>query len=336
MPDTLPPLLTTVLRVVDGRISVATRRGCASHRTDWLIAELAARQNGVVATWQLLRLGITEAAIRRRVHADRLHRIDFGVYAVGHREIDRDGRRRSALLVAGREAAISHRSAGHLQALRGGDGESVQVTVPCNGGRRRPWIHRCASLSPLDVELVRGFRCTTVPRTLVDMAGTAGRRELVSAVKAADYVGRLDIGAVAAAAGRVDRPRGIRVLRAIIVGYEDHPGVPFTVLERAYERLCSGHDVARGIPQRSIPGSTRRVDVLYREAMLAVELDGRSAHARLAALADDRRRDAELAALGYLTLRFTRTELTGERAAVTVALVRDTLACRHAQLHAAA
>jgi Protein of unknown function (DUF559)/Transcriptional regulator, AbiEi antitoxin len=336
MSDTLPPLLATVLQVVDRRITVALRRGCASHRTDWLIAELAARQNGVVATRQLLRLDITEAAIRRRAGADRLHRIDFGVYAVGHREIDRNGRRRSALLVAGQDAAISHRSAGHLQALRGGDGEQVHVTVPCNGGRRRPWIHRCASLSPLDVELVRGFRCTTVPRTLVDLAGIVGRRELVSAVRAADYVGRLDVGAVAAAAGRVDRPRGIRVLRAILVDYEDHPGVPFTVVERGYERLCVRHDVPLGIPQRSIPGSTRRVDVLYREAMLAVELDGRSAHARLAALADDRRRDAELAALGYLTLRFARADLTGERAAVTAALVRRTLARRNAHMRAAA
>ena len=48
------------------------------------MADLAGRQQGVVAVWQLRPLGLGKRAIARRVADGHLHRRYRGVYAVGH------------------------------------------------------------------------------------------------------------------------------------------------------------------------------------------------------------------------------------------------------------
>ena len=60
---------------------------------DASLAELAARQHGVVAFEQLLALGLTKSGVQRRVEAGRLHRLHRGVYAVGHPRASLDGKR---------------------------------------------------------------------------------------------------------------------------------------------------------------------------------------------------------------------------------------------------
>lgn len=51
---------------------------------DKIVGELAGRQHGVVARWQLLGLELGTDRIVRRVRLGRLIRLDAGVYAVGH------------------------------------------------------------------------------------------------------------------------------------------------------------------------------------------------------------------------------------------------------------
>jgi predicted transcriptional regulator of viral defense system len=75
-------------------------------------------QHGVVATWQLLALGLTMGSIRARVANGRLHRVHRGVYAVGHRRLTVKGRMMAAVLACGPDAVLSHRSAISLWELR--------------------------------------------------------------------------------------------------------------------------------------------------------------------------------------------------------------------------
>lgn len=56
------------------------------------LAEIAARQHGVVALAQLAALGLDREAVRRRVEDGRLHRVHRGVYAVGHSRLTREAR----------------------------------------------------------------------------------------------------------------------------------------------------------------------------------------------------------------------------------------------------
>jgi hypothetical protein len=59
---------------------------------------LARRQHGVLARQDLLRLGLRRARIKHRVASGRLHPVGRGVYAVGRRELTREGRWMAAVL----------------------------------------------------------------------------------------------------------------------------------------------------------------------------------------------------------------------------------------------
>ncbi len=59
----------------------------ASRGIDAAIAALAGKQHGVVALFQLVAMGLSPRAVRKRVAAGRLHRIHRGVYAVGHAKL---------------------------------------------------------------------------------------------------------------------------------------------------------------------------------------------------------------------------------------------------------
>jgi len=134
--------------------------------------KLAARQQGVVARRQLLAAGVSSDAIRHRLENGRLHVLYRGVYAVGVPQVDRRGRWLDAVLACGDSAVLSHRSAAaHLGLLEFAPGP-VDVTVPRAGARSRPGILVHATRSPAAAEVVRrqAIPCTSVERTLVDLA----------------------------------------------------------------------------------------------------------------------------------------------------------------------
>jgi len=62
-----------------------------SEERDAKLAKLASRQHGVVAYWQLLRVGFSDGAIEHRLAKGFLHRLHRGVYAVGHPNVSREG-----------------------------------------------------------------------------------------------------------------------------------------------------------------------------------------------------------------------------------------------------
>src|SRR3712207_4087664 len=75
------------------------------------IAQIAARQHGVVTTKQLTDAGLGRMAVSERSRNGRLHRIYRGVYAVGHCGLSLQGRFMAAVLACGEGAVLSHVSA---------------------------------------------------------------------------------------------------------------------------------------------------------------------------------------------------------------------------------
>jgi hypothetical protein len=87
---------------------------------DALVAELAARQHGVVARRQLVALELGHRAIDYRLAAGRLHPVHRGVFAVGHRRLTQHGLWMAAVLACGVGAVLSHRAAARCGVCSGG------------------------------------------------------------------------------------------------------------------------------------------------------------------------------------------------------------------------
>ena len=162
--------------------------------TDHPIAEIAARQGGVVSRAQLVGLGLSTSGIDRRVGAGRLHRIHRGVYAVGHPQVGEVGRRWAAVLACAPGAVLSHESAGAAWDLVRAPSGAVHVTIRPGGHRAVPGIrlHRSRSIGR-EITTLEGLPVTTVARTLIDLAGSGLRaRRLEALVDRAEQLHLVD------------------------------------------------------------------------------------------------------------------------------------------------
>jgi hypothetical protein len=144
----------------------------ATDPSDEVIARFANRQGGVVSRTQLVARGITARSIERRLEAGRLRAIYRGVYAVGHDAIPIRGRLCAALLVAGPDSALSHRTAAYVLTLLPSMPPFVDVTTTNHRRRNRPGLafHHAASL---ETRRKHGLSVTTPIRTLSATAPTA-------------------------------------------------------------------------------------------------------------------------------------------------------------------
>jgi hypothetical protein len=277
---------------------------------DQAIAALAAGQHGVVALGQLVDLGLSASAVRNRVAAGRLHRIHRGVYTVGCALLSRDGRFMAAILACGPGAAISHRTAAARWSLGMTTRRWIDVTAGAYTRRHRSGIrlHRAHSLAPHDVILVDNIATTSLARTLLDVAEDATRRELERACDRAAARRMLDTAAVDDVLARASGRRGAPILAAVLA--EHRVGSTLTRNELEERFLQIGRDA--GLPpdavNRWIPfpgGGGAEADFVYERQGLIVEVDGRDPHTTRQAFEADRRRDQQLALLGWRVIRFT-------------------------------
>src|ERR1700733_4792806 len=93
-------------------------------------SELLARQDGVIGRSQALEFGLSAYSMRHRARAGEWQRIQRGVYATFSGEVTRDRLLWAALLRAGPEAALSHRTAAELYGLVRQPSSLIHVTVP--------------------------------------------------------------------------------------------------------------------------------------------------------------------------------------------------------------
>jgi hypothetical protein len=189
-----------------------------------------------------LALGMDESGVRKWVARGRLHRFQYGAYSVGHRPPTREARFMAAVLACGPGAVLSHRSAAVLLLLRTPRREeAIHVTAPNRRGRSPAGIlaHRDGSLAAGDRRPKRGIPCTTVERTLLDLAAIAPIEELREAVGAAEGMRKLDRQRVRALIRRHRGRRGVARLRLVLD--EVHPESERTrsELERMFLRLCT-------------------------------------------------------------------------------------------------
>ena len=148
---------------------------------------MAEAQHGVVSRAQLVALGLGRGAIDHRLRIGRLHLVHRGVFAVGHRVRAREAAWMSAVLAAGSEAVLSHRSAAALWGIRDTARSDVEVAVPGRRRKRRGMQIHEVTLAADEITTERGIPVTNPARTLLDLAEQLTPRQLERAVHEAEY-----------------------------------------------------------------------------------------------------------------------------------------------------
>ena len=292
---------------------------CSTHSADAAIAAIAARQHGVIARIQLLRLGLGRGAIELRVRRGRLHVIHRGVYAVGHARLTIYGRWMAAVLACGEEARLSFRSGAMLWSIRRTERGLIEVTSP-HRGRDRSGIQRHFAELPSDeVTVHQGIPVTTVARTLLDLATVLTPHQLARAVNEAEVQRLLDPLSLNALLQRYPRRPGVPRLRTLL---GQHVTVTRGELEKRFREFLT--DAGLPLPETNahiqIRGAFYEVDCLWRQQGVIVELDGRATHDTRAAFESDRARDRILQAAGFRVIRITWRQLHDSPAAVAADL----------------
>jgi hypothetical protein len=282
------------------------------------VAQIAARQYGVVARRQLTSLGVTGRRVDGLVARGWLHPVQRGVYVTSRTPLSPRGRATAVLLGQPGGTVLSHRTAAGLWGLTAWP-RHVEITIRTSGGARSRGgvvVHR-ARLPEEEVAVRDRLPVTTPARTLLDVAAVAPGR-LEGAIAQADHMGLLDLNAVHAVLSRHPRRRGSRVLRALL--QRDWLDLTLTrsALEAMVLELCRGHGIEMPAVNAVVRGLT--VDFLWPGSRLIVEADGARTHLTHAAFEEDRLRDATLTAAGYRVVRFSHRRVTRDPGAVAATL----------------
>lgn len=292
------------------------------------VAEGAVRYHGVLHTDLLAAAGVSGYQRRREVRSGRWRLLPNGVPVLAGVP-DSVAMLATGALVKLPHGVLSHDTAGWVYGVEGVDEWSIHVTVEYGTSARSAGatVHR-SSLQPVDLTRRRGFPVTTLERTLVDLGLTMAQRDLRRAME-----GRLIARATTferlettfARVGGQGRPGTVRAGRALAALDGNPPSE--SELEAMFLDLLDAAGIPRPELQVRVDGVTGekgRVDGMYVEQGVIIELDGRRFHSRIEAFERDRRRDQQAIRRGLRPLRFTHRQITHEPQDV-VDVLRDVL-----------
>ena len=229
--------------------------------------------------------------------------------------LETKGHLMAAVLACGPGAALSHRSAASLHGILDDSRNHIDVIAPNRRGRAPKGIsaHRDGTLTLSDRALIDGIPCTSLARTLLDLAATASPDTLRYAVTQAEVEEVFDLAEIVELLKRSKGRRGVARLRLAIELHDPDEKEARRELEKKLLRLfkrggfqpeVNGHLIVDGI--------SIMPDFLWREARLIVEADSRRVHGTVTAFEKDRQRDQRLAAAGWTVIRCTWHQVTNE------------------------
>jgi very-short-patch-repair endonuclease len=264
---------------------------------------LASRQHGRVARRQLALVDVYDELTRRWVASGYLIRRLPGVYAVGHVAPSVEAVLTEALLYAGPDAALTGAVGAWWLGLRDHEPATIEVATP----------RRCIPRERIEVHGRRIFTrvwhrdlpTAPVADVLLDYATTASDNELRRALANAEYRGLLDVASLESvlARGRA----GSAALRAALQRHQPELARTQSAFERLLLGLCERERLP--IPQFNRHVAGYRVDALWPDERVIVEVDGRDGHSSWARIRSDRARDLALRRAGYTVLRYVWEQL---------------------------
>lgn len=266
----------------------------------------------VFALDQLVEIGLRPSSVRSRAASGSLHRVYRSVYALVPAELlTREGRWLAAVLACGPGAVLSHRTAAALHELRRTDRAKIDVTIPRRSVCRHAGIdvHRSTTLTPADVTLVDGIPCTTIARTLVDLAEVVNRRQLERAFDQADILEVLDLRALNDQLERNPSRHAVPVVGAVLSEHYIGTTATQSELEEVFLALCRRVGAPAPLVNEWVDLGDGEppiwADFVWRQQRVIVETDGYKFHRSRQARERDARRDQRALLAGWKPVRTT-------------------------------
>lgn len=269
---------------------------------------LASRQGGVITFDQASACGLSSGAIRYRQRVGRWTAVSRSAYRIIDMAEPRDMIRAAITVLP--NSVVSHEAAAELHSIGRVRRGLAVVSVHTRTTHSFPGVtvHRNHDLDITHMEELGGLPCTTIPRTVIDLAAVLHPRHVGSIVDDLITQKRLTVEHLNSVLRDVGRrgKSGSSTIRAILA--ERGCGVDrnATVLEnRGLSVLRKG-----GLPdphlEYSIPWNpTRRFDACYPAWYIAIEWDSRRWHTGHDAFEQDRERDRSALLHGWSVYRFT-------------------------------
>jgi hypothetical protein len=253
------------------------------------VAWIADRAHGVVDRRELRAAGLTADEIRRRIEKGFLIPEFRGVYRVGHAAPNFRARYMAAVKACGEGALLCGRSATYLQSL-------LKCSAPpppevwCSTERRVPGVRarRSRALSRHDRTEWDQIPCTTVPRTLVDVAPELDDDALGRLVHEAQVRYRTTPTDVEWVLARYSNAPGARRLRRVLHG---DAAITLSALERAFLALL--RELGLPLPITNKIAGGRYVDCRWPDLGITVELISYRFHGSRHAWEQDHLREQE-------------------------------------------
>ena len=269
--------------------------------------------NGGLATRRQLLDRIPAVVLDGHVGRRTLVRVFPHVYRHRDAPFDDHALLRAALLHAGPVAAVSHTTALAVWGLRALE-LPLHLTVDQGlkrTGARDLVVHRRLRFEPESEQCIErhGLRVTRLPRTVIDsrpLLPVQDRRPLVLDISRRGLVTASQLREALTERSNVG---GRRTLLQTIDLIED--GVQSELEAYGVLNVFRHPSMPRSVGQRvvDLPTGRVRLDRSWPEVKLAVELDGAAHHTSPEDRQRDLARDRELAALGWVVLRFTYSDV---------------------------
>jgi hypothetical protein len=233
-----------------------------------IIARIAGRQHGIVTWAEMVAAGISAEQIRHRVNIGALIRVHRGVYSVGHRALTTEARYLAAVKACGPGAVLCGRAAAYLLGiLKAAVPPPPEVMTPTERRVTGVKTKRVRRIDRRDVATVKGIPCTTVPRTLVDLAADMDDDPFARLCHEAGVKYGTTPRHVKAVMARRGRTTGAARIRRVMEG---DTKVALSVLEHGFLDIlkAEGHP----LPDTNKTVDNRRVDCHWADPPVTIEL----------------------------------------------------------------
>ncbi|MET3806237.1 very-short-patch-repair endonuclease [Nakamurella sp. UYEF19] len=279
------------------------------------LLRLAAAQAGVVSRSQALATGLTTKAVYRLLKDGSWGPLERGIFLVPHTGPSWLGRVWAGVLLGGSESRAAGSTAASLHGLDDEQRLPIEILVPSGTTPpQRDWLR-----FRQEREQVRASSGSAAPPrtriadTVLDLCSEASADACLHWVTTAVQRRLVTPESLRLTMDRRTRMPNRKLLTGLLT--DVGTGVHSTLEYRYLHDVERPHGLAAAGRQRTRPGRSRYVDVVYEEFGLVVELDGRVGHTGEGRFRD-MERDNSHTTVGLHTLRYGWYDVTEQPCAV--------------------